>query len=385
VKAADLIQNEPFADLLTATLSDFLTLRFGGEWRVAWKKATWPMEAQSWLVNLNINAIFRRGVSRHALENIRREFATSVIPWKRPFQRFYFWLATSATARFAAHAIVEIEPSIPDASQCLIIPGTHKIRFVDAAACIVYCYLKKGSPPAHFQAEIEARAFAADKGVPVPRILERLSDACIAEQMVVGTPLNRLTSREERVDGLQRALNAMEPLYRSTARQASLAEYATGLLSQIKAIAAVREEIASTGVLALAQRLAGALGPADQMVELVRSHGDFQPGNILYDRGNIWLIDWEYSRERQRQYDLLTYSIQVRFPNDLAKRITAYAGSLPDASQLWRLRLFLLESILFDSEAVMVAISHYAPRSLIARLAEFEKALPSVLRDCGIT
>jgi hypothetical protein len=382
MKAAELIGNEPFADLFTETLSDFLTLRFGGQWQVSWKEAARPTAAQSWLVNLNINAIFCRGVSRRALENIKREFATSVIPWKRPFQRLYFCLATSAAAQLAAHAIVQVEPSIPGANQCVIVPGTHKIRFIDAEEGIVYCHLKKGSRQTHFQAELDAREFAAGKGVPVPRILRRLSGDCIAEQMIVGTPLNRLTSSEERAMGLKRALDAMEPLYRSTARQTGIEDYTADLLSRITAIAESNEAVASTGAQALARRLGSACVAAGCMVELVRSHGDFQPGNILHDKGEIWLIDWEFSKERQRQFDFLTYILGARFANGLGKRIAAYAGTLADPAQLSLFQLFLLESILFESESVMVAPSHYASKSLIAKLAEFELAMPPVLKDC---
>ncbi|MGA3372923.1 MAG: hypothetical protein ABSC48_14295 [Terracidiphilus sp.] len=382
MKAAELVQNEPFADLLAATLSDFLTLRFGGEWRVSWTDTASGMRSQPWLVNLNINAIFRRGISRSALENIKREFAVSVIPWKRPFQRLYFWLATSAAPALLAHAIVNVEPSIPNSTECLIIPGTHKLRFLDAAAGVVYCHLKKGSGHAHFQAELEAREFAVSKGVPVPHILRKLSDDCIAEEMVIGTPLDRLTSSKHRAIGLRRALNAMEPLYRSTARQIGVAEYASCLCSRIAAIASTRETIVSTGALAVAGRLAGGCGLADQKVEIVRSHGDFQPGNILYNEGEVWLIDWEYSTERQRQYDLLTYNLRTRFANGLGRRIAAYAGGLADVSQLRLLQLFLLESILFELEALMVAPSQYAPKSLNAKLAEIEIALPPVLRSC---
>jgi hypothetical protein len=382
VKAAELIQNEDFADLITATLSDFLTLRFGGEWQVSWTESIRRTSAQSWLVNLNINAIFCPGVSRYALENITREFATSVVFWKRPFQRLYFLLATSAIARLAAHAIIQVKPSIPNASHCLIIPSTHKIRFVDAAARIVYCHLKKGSSRAHFQAELEAREFAVSKGVTVPRILGRLSDDCIAEQMVNGTPLNRLTSRKQRDLGLQHALDVMEPLYRSTSRHVGFAEYAAGLFSKISDFTESLDAIVSTGALSLSRRLLFGHDSIDQKVELVRCHGDFQPGNILYDRGEIWLIDWEYSSERQRQYDLLTYILKVRFAKGLGKRIAAYANALGDHSQLRLLRLFLLETILYELEALMVAASQHAPNSMIARLAEFEKAMPSVLRDC---
>ena len=332
MKAAELIKEEPFAEQLIATLSDFLALRFGGSWKVSWKNKHLSVEEQLWLVNLNINAIFRKDVSRRALENIQREFATSVIPWKRPLQRIYFWLATKATPRLAAHAVVEVEPPIPGADQCIIIPSSHKIRFIDARAGISFCFLKNGSSQTHFQFELDAREFAEHHGLPVPRILERLSESCIAEQMITGTPLNRLTSKKQRMAGLQCALDAMEPIYQATLRKTNLADYAAVLVSRIEAIAALRRGIASTGALHLARQLAEAL-PSGQTVELVRSHGDFHPGNILYDRGKIWLIDWEYSGQRQQHYDLLTYRTEIRFARNLAKRLVNYlrlpAGHFP--------------------------------------------------------
>lgn len=381
MKAAELIHNEPFADLLVSTLSSFLTLHFGGDWRISWIDSTWDRTEQSWLVNLNINAIFRGGVSPQALENIKREFSTSVVRWKRPFQRLYFWLATSAAARLTAHAVLRVEPSIPGASQCLIIPGTHKIRFVDAAEGIVYCHLKSGSSSAHFHSEIRAREFAASKGLPVPRIVHSLSENCIAEEVVVGTPLNRLTSSEEQAIGVQRALDAMQLLYRPTSRQTSIAEYEASIMAQVAAMSASREGVSPTGMSALAQRLCGHGDGAGEEIEIVRSHGDFQPGNILYNNGEIWLIDWEYSQDRQRQYDLLTYRLGTRFAKGMGKRIAAYADSIADSSQLRLLRLFLLETIMFELEALMVSTSHNVPKSLIAKMLEIEKALPSTLRN----
>jgi hypothetical protein len=382
VKAAELIKIEPFADIFTATVSGFLKLRFGGDWRVSWVKSSRRPAGQLWIVNLNINSVFCRGVNRRALENIKREFATSIILWKRPFQRLYFWLATTGTARIAAHAFVRVDPSIPDATQWLMIPGTHKLRFVNAADGIVYCHLKTGSSRDHFRAENDAREFAAGKGLPVPRILERLSDDCIAEEMIVGTPLNRLTVAKDSDTGLKCAMEAMELLYRSTARQVSIEKYLADLVSRISVITQSRREIAMTGAETLGRRICERPGLAGFMVELVRSHGDFQPGNILFDQGAIWLIDWEYSKDRQRQYDRLTYYLKARFAPGLGKRIVAYARSLSGLSQMRELRLFLVESIVFELDAVAAAHSHYSLGALSASLAEYEVALPAVMRDC---
>jgi hypothetical protein len=382
VKAAELIKIEPFAEILTTTVSRFLKLRFGGDWQVLWARNSRRAAGQLWIVNLNVNSVFRPGVNPRALEIIKREFATSVIPWKRPFQRFYFWLATNETARAAAHAFVRIDPSIPDSTQWLMIPGTHKIRFVNAAEGVVYCHLKTGSSLDHFQAENDAREFAADKGLPVPRILEWLSDDCVAEEMIVGTPLNRLTSSKDSDAGLKCAMEAMELLYRSTAKQVDVEEYLADLVSRISVSAQTRREAALTGAETLGWRICESAGLAGFMVDIVRSHGDFQPGNILFDHGAIWLIDWEYSKDRQRQYDRLTYYLKARFAPGLGKRIVAYANSLSELTRMRELRLFLVESIVFELEAASAAPSRCFSRSLSAILAEIEVAFNAVMRSC---
>jgi hypothetical protein len=64
----------------------------------------------------------------------------------------------------------------------------------------------------------------------------------------------------------------------------------------------------------------------------------------------------------------------------MSRRIAAYADTIADSSQLRLLRLFLLETIMFELEALMVARSHFVPKSLIAKMVEIEKALPSTLR-----
>ena len=47
MKAGELIKQEPFAEIFTATLSRFLTLRFGGEWQVSWDATAQSSRAQS--------------------------------------------------------------------------------------------------------------------------------------------------------------------------------------------------------------------------------------------------------------------------------------------------------------------------------------------------
>lgn len=376
MKAAELIHQEPFADRLTTTMSNFLELRFGGEWRVGWSDTASRSTSQRWLVNLNINAVFRQGVHAATLEVVRREFGTSVIRWKRPLQRMYFWLATSGACGRLAHASLHVDPPVPEADDWLVVPGTHKIRFIDSRNAVVYCCRKAGSSPAHFAKELEARRYALEQGVPVPPVVRILSADCIAEPLITGTPLNRLVSREQQQQGFEAALRALEPLYAASRKTAKISSYASGILDAVGAHAGAVEAIASSRAYELAKRLYLSLEGSAEHVELVRAHGDFQPGNLLYDRGAIWLIDWEYSEERQRAFDRMTYELRARFDAGLTDRIAAHAASCTDRAALDTLRLFLLETVHYDCEHTALMKPNSGYRSLAAKVAAFEAALP---------
>ena len=375
MKASELIRQEPFADRLTRTMSNFLELHFGGGWRVGWSDTVSPSTSQRWLVNLNINAVFREGVRAEALEVVRREFGTSVIPWKRPLQRAYFWLATTGACRRLAHASLDVDPPVPGADHWLVVPGTHKIRFIDSRNSLVYCCRKSGSGPGHFEKELEARRYAREQGVPVPPTIRSLSADCIAEQLIAGTPLNRLISREQQKQGFEAALRAVEPLYRASRRTVEISSYASQILEAIDAHVGSAEAIASSRVYELAKHLHFSLEKSTDTVELVRAHGDFQPGNLLYDRGAVWVIDWEYAAERQWEFDRMTYELRARFDAGLTDRIAARAVACANRSKLDALRLFLLETVLFECESAALMKPSRQSRSLVGKVAAFEAAL----------
>jgi len=376
------MKQEHFGELLAATMSRFFSLHFNGEWRVAWNGEAAQSGSQRWLVNSLINAVFVPGVHRCALDVVRREFGTSVVRWKRPLQRGYFRLATSGTAGLMAHASLTVHPAVPHPDCWLIVPGMNKVRFINSAAGISYCCRKPGCDPAHFRRETEARQFAERHGVPVPRILEFLSDDCLAETMIVGTPLNRLISLGEQGDGLRLAFDAIERLYSSSRRMANLGEYCADIVSQIESVADALSTVARTEVVALAKRVCEFCAGSGESIELVRSHGDFQPGNILYDGRRIWLIDWEFSGERSQPFDRLTYELRTRFDPGLAGRVLRYAAGCGDDRSRRELRVFVLETILFECDKAMAAPCA-VPRSLVATLGELEKTLPALRLQSG--
>lgn len=382
MRASELMKQENFGEILAETMSRFFSLHFGGEWIVSWNGTADGKGSQRWLVNTFINAVFVPGIDQRALEVVRREFGTSVVAWKRPLQRGYFRMATSRTARLMAQASVMVNRSVPQADRWLIVPSTHKVRFIDSAARVSYCCRKSKSDPGHFRREMDARRFAEQHSVPVPHMNDVLSDDCLAEPMIAGTPLNRLTSSYEQGDGLRLAFSALERLYEATRRTVTLSDYTARVASQIKAAAAGLPTILSSEVVDLADGLRELLGETGEAVELVRSHGDFQPGNILYDRGQVWLIDWEYSKERSAVFDRLTYELRARFSSGLGERITRRSAASEDRAARRDLRLFVLETLLFECDQV-IAAPGAMPRALLAKLPEFRKALPALCGNPG--
>jgi len=78
--------------------------------------------------------------------------------------------------------------------------------------------------------------------------------------------------------------------------------------------------------------------------DLVSSHNDLNPGNVLYDGSRLWLVDWESAFRADRWVDLAT--LANFFTKDEAEEealLRVYFGEAPDAAK--RARLFLARQI----------------------------------------
>ena len=61
-------------------------------------------------------------------------------------------------------------------------------------------------------------------------------------------------------------------------------------------------------------------------INVVVTHGDFQPANIIIDSTNdysAYVIDWEYSKQRYFLYDVLVFEVEARKTIGLAERLKA--------------------------------------------------------------
>jgi len=66
----------------------------------------------------------------------------------------------------------------------------------------------------------------------------------------------------------------------------------------------------------------------EKPIDIVQSHGDFQPANIIIptvsDQRLVYLIDWEYTEKRCRWYDAMVFELHSRSPVGLASRISEW-------------------------------------------------------------
>jgi len=336
-----LLQREPFDVILEETLSTFLESWRGQAHEVRWYNGRPDLDAigrcgqQPWLCNIYLNAIFVPEAEPAVFDPIRREFARSVVWWRRPAQRAYIALAISRPgARWLAQAGVGISPALPDAGQLLIVAGNHKIRLLDRATGVVYGILKSGFPPDFMQRELATRQQATELGLPVPPLEAVAEDgAWFRESYVSGTPINRLADAAVAQRAVADVAYALHRLLRHTMQEQLLSEYVERLAAQARA------HIAANHLLSEGQRrsLLQAVDCLLTQLNALRSaiggriltsltHGDFQPANILVSQDGVWLIDWEYSARRQAGYDALVFALRSRFPAGLAARLQRIVG-----------------------------------------------------------
>jgi len=78
--------------------------------------------------------------------------------------------------------------------------------------------------------------------------------------------------------------------------------------------------------------------------ELVSSHNDLNPRNLIYDGSRLWMVDWEAAFLADRWVDLATVAnFFTREPEEEALLLRTYFGEPADAAQ--RGRMFLARQI----------------------------------------
>lgn len=369
-----LLEREPFPDVFTATLGDYLRYRLGWNGELRWQSGC---RGGGLLVNEKLNLIFPASWPTQQLLALAAEYAYHPSYLRRLAQGLYVRYAVTRPFRWvlANHAIT-VEPWPTVLSDWCILPGNHSIRIVDAARDECVVLRKRGACAVRLKAAVDLRL--AHPELPGPRILA-MNDALgwYAEERIVGLPLNRVAAADRGGGAaLAAARRSLAGLYTATAEAVSAQVWCTDLLHRIQLALDNLPLAYSSDVrartLAAAESLAVPLLDGSLSVSTAMTHGDFQPANILIPQDAVdvpvYLIDWEYSGRRCRWYDALVFDLGSRFPSGLADRVHGWVadevrsaaallwcGGAPDGwSSKQMMATFLLDDLLLRIEDTTV-------------------------------
>ncbi len=349
MKISLLQKREPFEKILATTLSEFFYSKDKNNVTVKWNKD----KRGNWLVNSHLNAIFSVRANEIVFSQIKKEFSRSLVCWKRLFQRQYVFFATNPqTAKIFATASLSISPQLLDEENIIIIGGNHHIRLLNYATNTAYVINKAGFNKQFLINELKVRQEHAY--LPTPRVIDAASDkSWYAEELISGTPLNRLPDDRASRQALCNIQALLDALYKKTSQTTNSRDYLRSLRESI-ALAVTQSHLFSDEKRVFtAQFVQTVINTVERLsarksilLTIAQTHGDFQPANILVNNEKTWLIDWEYTDLRQTCFDDFVFQFRTRTTDDWStKFIHQYEQKKSDSSKQIKLLVFLLEEL----------------------------------------
>ncbi len=374
MKISTLLEREPFVKIFEKTLASFLTAKIGSPHTVEWLDSDVLNESskphQNWYCNPLINSIFVKGVDKSVFDSINGEYADNPMkPWRSKFQRLYLSLSQSPLFSIVLSRYrLKVSPAVESAKSKLIIGGNTKLRLIDVAENKVFVLLKDGFDQKYMSRELYVRT--EFPFLPVPKVIDYGENATwYSEEYISGKPPNRLSEVIGQKILLQ-AIQKIKLMLSKTARSTTVGEYADTLYGKIQGslglIPHIKLDVADNITKIASSLVASLAGYSGQEFTLAYCHGDFHQGNILSNEDDYWILDWEYSGEKQIAYDYLILLLESRTESGYSSRflrlitsdLDAYkaqlAGGWPnmnwqDSKNIY-LTVFLLEELAFYIE-----------------------------------
>ena len=329
-----LLDREPFAEVFSRTFSTYLTNYFNWSGKIFWQRSK-PLVQNYFLVNKKLNLIYPQTLNTKTLRLLAYEYTYHPNFIRRMAQRLYVHFAVSMPLRkLLSSNYVLIHPFPKKCNNICILPGNNSIRIIDIEnnECIV---LQKDGFNKNYMRNL-IRLRQQYPKLPGPRLFRSdISVGWYAEERVQGLPLNRLDDDLQITSAINSARQSMLHLYNQTSSQVDFSIWRRSITRKIYAAVDNLPEVYSLSlrkqVKSFVKKLIMHLAEPhkeEKLIDIVQSHGDFQPANILiptvYDQRSVYLIDWEYTQKRCRYYDAMVFELRSRSPIGLANRISQW-------------------------------------------------------------
>ena len=214
----------------------------------------------------------------------------------------------------------------------------------------------------------------------------------------MGLPWNRLSANVLKKEVIIKAQEQLLKLYSQSAVKISVSNYTSKICNEILSLlsasfSSLSDEskvIIRSFVNELRFLLGNCIG--DINIDLVCTHGDFQPGNILCSEDDFWIIDWEYSDQRSIFYDALVFDLECRSPSGLSIRLDkkinemngintylGWTGNTLNEENKHYFPIFFIEDLLLRMNEVSVQSIHAKSDALSVYLDELP-AIQTILK-----
>lgn len=350
MKISEMLQREDFYGILPKTLNRYA--HFLGIEEGSIEVLDKGMEANMY-VNEKLNAIISAKPSKNVKDYLKTEYAVNGSIVRKSMVSAYLTASTMLVKRCAQRGL-SLKSSLP-LNDVLIYPCNKKIRLFDFASGIVYTVLKDGFPDIYIKRETDFRQSV--KADFVPKITKS-GEGCYSEKIIKnGRPLARMQDEAFVKEKKKESLDLLLSLTKER-EVISAKAYLAQLKDRCLIMLAEKEGFDCQSIVSgIFDKLNEGLNDCE--IELVISHGDFQPGNIWIDaEGNVVIIDWETVKKRSPFYDYAALHCRLRNHGGLQNLCTRIKENLhlstidgcPGSSVL---RLILAEELEYQTEELL--------------------------------
>ena len=350
MKISEMLQREDFYDILPRTLNRYASFLGIAQGSVVVKdKGT---EADMY-VNEKLNAIISAKPSKNVKDYLKTEYAVNGSALRKLMVNAYLTAGTTMVRRLSQRGLA-LKSSLP-LNDSLIYPCNKKIRLFDFASGMVYTVLKDGFPDIYIKRETEFRQNTDAAFVPK---ITKSGEGCYSETIIKnGRPLARIQDEAFVEQKKKESLDFLLSLTKER-EYISAKVYLAQLKDRCMAMLASKEGFDGESIVSgIFDGMNDGLNDCE--IELVSSHGDFQPGNIWIDKeGMIVIIDWETVKKRSPFYDYAALFLRLRNHGGLqnfCNRVLEnnYLKSIDGCNVDTVLRIVLAEELEYQTEELI--------------------------------
>lgn len=321
MKISLLVQREDFEAIFFESFEQFCRSYFGHRVPVQIGKKGRLRFRQ----NAELNIIYPERMPREVLAPLTAEFGYHERVHRHVLQSLYCLISTAkGTRRLLSKPMFAVDDETDRLQHCIFLPGNHSIRIVDILneSCIVF-------PKTGFEHGLFLNdAFARERYdyLHVPKVLDIATDqGWYTEERILGLPVTRFGDPELEARVFGQAVRDMVRLRAETLEPSLLGDVFDNTYAAARQMVQDFDTLPDTVRNRLDEMLerCAILTAGARMVTLPTcvTHGDFQPGNLLTDGHDFWLIDWEYFGRRSICYDFFTWTLKARHSHNLGERL----------------------------------------------------------------